>query len=69
VAGIVPHGVDVERFAPSADRGAEWKKAGYPGKYGIGIVGRIRKEKGTDLFVEAMCRVLPQRPDFTALPP
>lgn len=67
VAGIVPHGVDTERFMPATDRDVEWNRAGYPGKYGIGIVGRIREEKGTDLFVEALCRVLPERPDFTAL--
>ena len=67
VAAVVPHGVDVDRFVPSSDRQQEWKSAGYPGHHGIGIVGRIRPEKGTDLFVEAMLRVLPQRPEFTAI--
>jgi len=67
VAGIVPHGVDIERFRPSDDREAQWNRSGHPGKYGVGIVGRIRKEKGTDLFVEALCRVLPHRPEFTAV--
>ncbi len=67
VAGIVPHGVDTNRFTPAVDRDEAWKKLGLPGRYGIGIVGRIRPEKGTDLFVEAMLRVLPKRPDFTAV--
>jgi len=63
----VPHGVDTTRFTPAADRAAAWANLGYGGQYGIGIVGRIRPEKGTDLFVDAMIRVLPQRPDFTAI--
>lgn len=67
VAAVVPHGVDTDKFRPSQDRQADWQALGWPGKYGIGIVGRIRAEKGTDLFVEAMCRVLPSRPDFTAV--
>ena len=67
VVGVVPHGVDTERFRPAADRDAEWTEAGHGGQFGIGIVGRVREEKGTDLFVEALCRVLPERPDFTAL--
>ncbi len=67
VAAVVPHGVDVDRFVPSTDRQRDWEALGYGGRYGIGIVGRVRKEKGTDLFVEAMLRVLPQRPEFTAI--
>ncbi len=67
VAAVVPHGVDVDRFVPPVDREQVWAASGFPGRFGIGIVGRIRSEKGTDLFVEAMLRVLPQRPDFTAI--
>lgn len=67
VAAVVPHGVDVERFVPPDDRAKAWAASGFPGRYGIGIVGRVRPEKGTDLFVETMLRVLPQRPDFTAI--
>ncbi len=67
LAAVVPHGVDTTRFTPAADRAAAWKILGYGGQYGIGIVGRVRPEKGTDLFVDAMIRVLPARPDFTAI--
>jgi len=67
VAGVIPHGVDTERFTPAADRQAAWDRLGYGGRHGIGIVGRIRPEKGTDLFVDALLRVLPKRPDFTAV--
>lgn len=67
VAAVVPHGVDVDRFTPPQNRQQAWKASGFSGRYGIGIVGRIRPEKGTDLFVEAMLRVLPQRSEFTAI--
>lgn len=67
VASVVPHGVDTERFTPADDRTAAWRATGLPGKYGIGIVGRVRAEKGTDLFVETMCDLLPSHPDFTAV--
>ena len=33
----------------------------------IGCFGRVRAQKGTDVFVEAMCRLLPRYPDFTAV--
>jgi mannosyltransferase len=67
LAAVVPHGVDTDRFTPASDREAAWASLGYGGKCGIGIVGRIRPEKGTDLFVDAMLRVLPERPGFTAI--
>ena len=38
-----------------------------PGRYAIGCFGRVRAQKGTDVFVEAMCRLLPRYPDFTAI--
>jgi len=64
---IVPHGVDTGRFLPPEDKRACWQESGLPGKYGIGIFGRVRPEKGTDLFVQAMCRLLPRYPDFVAV--
>jgi mannosyltransferase len=67
LAGVVPHGVDTTRFTPTENRSSSWASLGYGGHHGIGIVGRVRPEKGTDLFVDAMIRVLPDRPDFTAI--
>jgi len=45
-ADVVPHGVDVERFSPPADRSAAWQALGVGGSHGIGVVGRIRPSKG-----------------------
>lgn len=64
---IVPHGVDVREFRPPPDKRDAWSGSGLPGKFGIGIFGRIRPDKGTDIFVSAMCEVLPAFPDFTAV--
>src|SRR5262249_25082777 len=61
------HGVDTQVYAPPDDRAAAFAAAGLPGKYAIGCFGRVRAQKGTDLFVEAMCALLPQYPDFTAV--
>jgi mannosyltransferase len=66
VVAVIPHGVDCERFQPPADRRAAMRALGIPGEHAVGICGRIRPEKGTDLFVEAMIRLLPELPEFTA---
>jgi len=64
---VVPHGVDVELYRPAENREAEWAATGLPGRYGIAVFGRVRKQKGVDLFVEALCRLLPKYPDFTGI--
>ncbi|NOY40499.1 MAG: glycosyltransferase family 4 protein [Planctomycetes bacterium] len=67
VVAVVPHGVDTTRFQPAENRSLAWQNTGYPGTSGIATVGRVRPEKGTDLFVDTMIRVLPNRPGTTAL--
>ncbi len=67
VRAVVPHGVDTDLFTPASDRAAAWRALGFGGTHGIATVGRIRPEKGTDVFVEAMLRFLPDHPDVTAL--
>lgn len=67
VRTVAPHGVDTERFLPAPDRAAAWAATGHPGTRGIATIGRIRPEKGTDRFVAAMLRILPQQPNLTAL--
>lgn len=64
---VVMHGVDTDAYAPPADRAAAFAEAGLPGRYAIGCFGRVRAQKGSDVFVEAMCRLLPRYPDFTAV--
>jgi mannosyltransferase len=66
-ATVIPHGIDLDLYRPPEDRLAAFAATGFSGKYGIGTFGRVRRQKGSDLFVEAMCRLLPKYPDFTAV--
>jgi len=61
------HGIDTTIYRPSVNRAADWAASGLPGRHGIGIFGRVRAQKGTDRFVEAMLQLLPRYPDFTAV--
>lgn len=64
---VVPHGIDLSRFSPPPDKLQAWADSGLPGRYGIGVFGRVRDDKGTDVFVDAMIATLPQLPDATAV--
>jgi mannosyltransferase len=64
---VIPHGVDTDRYAPPSSRAAAFEEAGLPGRFAIGCFGRVRAQKGSDVFVDAMCRLLPRYPDFTAV--
>jgi len=66
-ATVVPHGVDTEIYAPPQNRATAFADSGLPGIYAIGCFGRVRAQKGSDVFVEAMCKLLPRYPDFTAV--
>jgi mannosyltransferase len=66
-ATVIHHGIDLDLYRPPDDRFAAFAATGLPGKYGVGTFGRVRRQKGSDLFVEAMCRLLPKYPDFTAV--
>ena len=67
VVSVIPHGVNLDRFFPSKNQKESWSKTGMPGEYGIISVGRVRPEKGTDLFVEAMIEALSKLPKATAI--
>jgi mannosyltransferase len=64
---VVMHGVDTDAYAPPANRAAAFAEGKLPGRYAIGCFGRVRAQKGSDVFVEAMCALLPRYPDFTAV--
>jgi mannosyltransferase len=64
---VVPHGIDLSRFSPPPDKLNAWASSGLPGQYGIGVFGRVRPDKGSDVFVRAMIQVLPQLPGATAV--
>lgn len=64
---IIPHGIDLERYQPPVDKQKAWKSLGFPGKFGIGIFGRVRPSKGIDVLVEAAIHVLKNNSEPTVI--
>jgi mannosyltransferase len=64
---VVHHGIDLSRFSPPADKLGAWADSGLPGRYGVGVFGRVRPDKGTDVFVDAMIQALPHLTEVTAV--
>ncbi len=63
---VIRHGVDLDLFHPSEEIDTtipEYLK----GRRLIGCFGRVRHQKGTDIFVRAMIALLPDNPDWTAV--
>lgn len=62
------HGIDTERFSPPIDKADAKRTLGLPPEKKIaGCFGRVRHQKGTDLFVDTMITVLPDNPDWIAI--
>ena len=60
---IIRHGIDTIRYTPPAkSKEGAWHELGFPGQYGIGIFGRVRPQKGTDLLIKAMLEVFKENP-------
>jgi mannosyltransferase len=65
---VVMHGIDEQRFRPAANKAAAKQALGLnPQQNHVGCFGRVRHQKGTDIFVEAMIELLPTRPDWIAI--
>lgn len=65
---VVPHGVDLQRFRPPpGGREASWAALGVGGRHGVGVVGRIRANKGQGDFVDAVAPRLLRFPEWRAV--
>jgi mannosyltransferase len=65
---MILHGIDTGRFAPASDKAQAKIECGLdPTKKIAGCFGRVRHQKGTDLFVDTMLRLLPDHPDWSAI--
>jgi mannosyltransferase len=65
---VVMHGIDMDRFSPPTDRRAAVEELGLDAdQLYVGCFGRIRHQKGTDLFVDAMIALLPHYPGWSAI--
>jgi mannosyltransferase len=64
---VILHGIDTKTFAPADDKAALKQRLGLPLGPVIGCYGRIRAQKGTDVFVDAMIKVLATHRDASAI--
>ena len=51
------HGVRVNDYLPAKDKQQVWTDLDFGGKYEVGILGHVKKQKGVHLFVKG-CRQL-----------
>lgn len=63
---VVPHGVDTARFFPPASRVEAWRALGLGGTHGVGVVGRVRENKGQLDFARAVGPLLPHYREWRA---
>ena len=66
-AAVIPHGVDTQAFRPASDRAGSREWLGLAPGLWVGCFGRIRPQKGTDVLVEALLALMPERPALRAL--
>jgi mannosyltransferase len=65
---VVMHGIDCDKFRPAENKAEAKRTCGLdPALRYIGCFGRVRHQKGTDLFVDAMMALLPQHPGWAAI--
>ncbi|MCP1199838.1 glycosyltransferase family 4 protein [Notoacmeibacter sp. MSK16QG-6] len=64
---VVHHGIDIGEFSPPEARSSIRGSLGLPDRPTIGCFGRIRRQKGTDVFVDAMIALLADRPTWQAI--
>lgn len=65
---VIMHGIDLERFCPPENKQDIKEQLGLDASKKIaGCFGRIRKQKGTDIFVQTMIDVLPDNQNWIAI--
>ncbi|MBB4006277.1 glycosyltransferase family 4 protein [Allorhizobium taibaishanense] len=64
---VILHGIDTDLFHPPEGVDDTIAGTSLPGEHLIGCFGRVRHQKGTDLFVKAMIELLPRYPSWTAI--
>ena len=66
-AKIILHGISTDRFKPASNKDRLRKQLGLPAGLLVGCFGRIRHQKGTDVFVDAMIDLLPEHPAMSGI--
>ena len=66
-ATIILHGIALDRFDPDGPQPEGLLAERLRGVKVVGCSGRIRPQKGTDVFVAAMLDLLPRHPEWSAV--
>ncbi len=66
-ATVILHGIDTARFCPPTDQAALRARLGLPDATLIGCYGRIRHQKGTDVFIDAMIQIAAAHPQAVGI--
>ncbi len=65
---VIMHGIDTQRFSPPENKAEAKRAVGLPmDKKIVGCFGRIRAQKGSDLFIKSMIAALKDQPDWIAI--
>ena len=60
---VVMHGIDTEKYTPTAEKSRIRSELGLPEGRLVGCFGRVRFQKGIDVFVKAMIKICQQYPE------
>ena len=64
---IIHHGIDTEIFKPTPDRTSLRRELGLPEGKLIGCFGRVRSQKGVDIFIKVMIKVCAEDPSAVGI--
>jgi mannosyltransferase len=64
---VVGHGIDLGRFSPPASHAEAFGALGLGGRFGIGVVGRIREAKGHGDYARALAPLLEKNPEWRSV--
>lgn len=64
---VIMHGINLQDFTPPNDKAALRQQLGLPGGLLLGCYGRIRHQKGTDAFVDAMIELCGRFDDVSGI--
>ena len=60
---VVMHGIDTKKYEPASDKSPIRSELGLPEGRLVGCFGRVRFQKGIDVFVKAMIKICQQYPE------
>ena len=60
---VIMHGIDTEKYIPTSDKNRIRNKLGLPGGFLVGCFGRVRFQKGIDVFVKSMIEICKLNPE------